>query len=124
MTIAGLGIDLVELDRLQHILNKDNREIFLKKIFSADEIKYCESYGRPVERYGARFAAKEAFIKAWGKGGLRLAEIEVIHDDHGAPAYKISTSIQEQLNSRGIHHTYLSLTHTKTAASAVAVFEQ
>jgi holo-[acyl-carrier protein] synthase len=83
--IQGIGIDLVENERIEKIIGKWGQK-FLQRVFSEGEINYCGRHIQASLHYGARFAAKEAFLKALGIGlgmGVKLREIEVVHDDHG-----------------------------------------
>src|SRR5688572_7730289 len=84
--IAGNGIDIVEVSRIADKLSKGNS--FRDKVFSAREIEHCERSANPNENFAARFAAKEAFLKATGKGlllGYDLKDIEILNDAHGKP---------------------------------------
>jgi len=90
--IQGIGIDLVENERIEKIISKWGHK-FLQRVFSEGEINYCGRHIQSSLHYGARFAAKEAFLKALGIGlgrGVQLREIEVVHNDQGKP--DLSTS--------------------------------
>ena len=86
--IAGLGMDLIDLDRVRHALQK-NGEAFALRICTPDEWAYCRKHADPVPRLAARFAAKEAVAKALGTGiGEKCAftDVEVVRNDAGAPS--------------------------------------
>ncbi len=82
--IYGIGIDLIEVERIRRQLDRSDR--FIKRIFTPDEIVYCESKKNKAQNYAARFAAKEAFFKALGTGwrsGLAFNHVEIINDSLG-----------------------------------------
>jgi holo-[acyl-carrier protein] synthase len=124
--IYGIGIDLVENDRLDRIINKWGSK-FLQRVFSAGEIKYCEKHAQAAVNYGARFAVKESFLKALGIGigmGVKLKEIEVVHDDKGKPDLVLWGEAKTQIEKRDIGKIHLSLTHTRNYATAIVLLEK
>lgn len=124
--IYGIGIDLVENDRLARIIDKWGSK-FLCRVFSEDEIKYCEKHVQRAIHYGARFAAKESFLKALGLGlgmGVKLTDIEVIHDNKGKPDLALWGEAGRQIKNRGIDKVHLSLTHTGNFATAIVLLEK
>ena len=85
-SIYGLGTDIVDISRIKKLLNKNKK--FINRIFSVNEIKYCESRSNKIASYAKRFAAKEAFTKALGTGvskGIFFNEISVNNNKDGAP---------------------------------------
>lgn len=124
--ICGIGIDLVENDRLAKIIAKWGSK-FLQRVFSEGEIKYCEKHVQAEINYGARFAAKESFLKALGMGlgmGIKLKEIEVAHDKKGKPELILHGGAKAQIEQRNIGKIHLSLTHTRNYASAIVLLEK
>jgi len=124
--ICGIGIDLVENERLEKIVAKWGTK-FLKRIYTEQEIKYCSKHVYSSINYGARFAAKESFLKALGIGlgmGVTLKEIEVIHDEKGKPDLRLYGSAKKQIEKRNIEKIHLSLTHTKRYATAIIILEK
>ncbi len=124
--IEGIGIDLVENDRIEKIIRKWGQK-FLQRVFSPEEIIYCSRHIQASIHYGARFAAKEAFLKALGVGlgmGARLREIEVVHDDNGKPDISVRDGALLLLEKREIKRIHLSLTHTKNYATAIVLLEK
>src|SRR5664280_460107 len=112
--IQGIGIDLVENDRIEKIMRKWG-EKSLQRAFSEEEINYCGKHIQASLQYGARFAAKEAFLKALGIGlgmGVKLREIEVVHSDQGEPDLSLRDEAHLQIEKREIKRIHLSLTHT------------
>jgi len=124
--IYGIGIDLVENDRLAKIIAKWGSK-FLQRVFSEDEINYCERHVQAAINYGARFAAKESFLKALGMGigmGVKLREIEVGHDENGKPELILHGGAKIQIETRSIEKIHLSLTHTGSYATAIVLLEK
>lgn len=123
--VSGIGIDLIETTRVAEKIAKD--EGFREYVFSESEIAYCESKTNKAEHYAARFAAKEALLKALGTGfpgGLALNEIEVRSDDSGKPEFDFSGNSGIAIRSYGIGQIYLSLSHLKDIACAMVVIEK
>jgi holo-[acyl-carrier protein] synthase len=123
--IVGLGIDMIEVERVREKLGKSNG--FREKVFSLSEVTYCEAQGSKDEHYAARFAAKEAFLKASGYGfqlGLELADIEVLHDSLGKPVIKLRGHFAEEAVKNNWNKIHLSLSHLKSMACAVVILEQ
>jgi holo-[acyl-carrier protein] synthase len=123
--IKGIGIDTIELDRIARVYARYN-ERFLKRIFAPEEQAYALRYKDPVPRLAARFAAKEACMKALGTGwnsGVRWRDIVVVNDKRGKPELKLygnAKTFFEKLSADRIH---LSITHSKQHATAVVIFE-
>src|ERR1700712_3723066 len=123
--IAGLGIDIVDVERIAEKLNKGNG--FRDLVFSANEIAYCENKPNKFEHYAARFAAKEAFFKALGTGwlnGTAFNEVEIINNELGKPEVVLLGETNITISTVGITNIMVSLTHIKTAASAVVIIEK
>lgn len=124
--IYGVGIDLVENERLTKIIAKWNSK-FLERVFSEGEIIYCSKHVQSAIHYSARFAAKESFLKALGIGlgmGVKLREIEVVHDPNGKPDLMLRGEAKAQIEKRNIEKIYLSLTHTRNYATAIVLLEK
>jgi holo-[acyl-carrier protein] synthase len=124
--IAGIGIDLVENDRLARIIAKWGSK-FLQRVFSESEINYCEKHAQAALNYGARFAAKESFVKALGIGlgmGVKLKEIEVVNDKNGKPDLALCGEAKAQIEKRNIVKVHLSLSHTQSYATAIVLLEK
>jgi len=123
MGVLGLGVDIVEIDRMREALERRPR--IKERIFSEDERWYCEHRSRPEIHYALRFAAKEAVLKALGTGfkGMRFCDVEVVREQSGRPVPKLSGRAAEVAAELGVieMHLSLSFTHTTAVASAVAV---
>jgi len=125
--ITGLGVDIVEIDRMRTALERHPR--IRERLFSADERAYCDKRNKPEIHYAMRFAAKEAVLKALGTGfseGIRFTDVEVLRDDRGRPKPRLSGRAEEVAAAAGVveMHLSLSFTHTNAVASAVAITEQ
>jgi holo-[acyl-carrier protein] synthase len=123
VSVLGLGVDIVEIDRMKLALERTPR--LAERIFSEDERWYCEHKARPYVHYAMRFAAKEAVLKALGTGfsGMRFRDIEVVREDNGRPTPHLSGRAAERAAELGVveMHLSLSFTHTTAVASAVAI---
>ena len=123
--IVGVGIDMIEVARVEEKISKGNG--FKEAVFSLSEIDFCESKKNKFEHYAARFAAKEAFLKATGFGltiGYTLSEIEVSNDVNGKPMLTLNGNFKAQADQRKWNKLHVSLTHLKDVASAVVIIEQ
>jgi holo-[acyl-carrier protein] synthase len=123
--IAGLGIDLIEVERIAIKIKKNND--FRDLVFSQTEIDYCEGQARPHESYAARFAAKEAFFKALGTGwlsGTAFNEVEIIHTKEGLPQLNFLGETAQLMQTIGITNVMVSLTHVKEMAAATVIIEK
>ena len=122
--IAGLGIDMIEVERVAEKIGKESG--FRELAFSKKEIEYCDAKANKFEHYAARFAAKEAFLKAIGTGwasGTAFNEIEVFNDANGKPEIMLLGQTAITLAVMGHQKISVSLSHLKTIASAVVIIE-
>jgi holo-[acyl-carrier protein] synthase len=122
--IKGIGIDIIEIERVQEKIGRDNG--FKQKVFSDAEISFCESKANRGQHYAARFAAKEAFLKATGFGltaGFSLHQIEVCSDETGRPYIALHGTFREQAAKYGWNKIHVSLSHVHAAACAVVIIE-
>jgi len=123
--VAGIGIDLIETLRVAEKIAKDSG--FREYVFSENEIAYCESKTNQFEHFAARFAAKEALLKALGTGfpgGLVLNEIDVTSDDSGKPEFKFLGNSATAIKAFELGQIHLTLSHLKDIACAMVVIEK
>jgi holo-[acyl-carrier protein] synthase len=123
--IVGTGIDITEVDRIARAIARYG-ERFLRRVFTEAEIRYCESKKNKAERYAARFAAKEAALKAIGTGwrqGVAWREIEVGREPGGRPTVSFSGKVRQHAERLGARRASLSLTHTESTAMAQVILE-
>ena len=121
---SGIGIDIIEVDRIEKRIG--NESGFREFIFHPSEIEYCESKTNKYEHYAARFAAKEALLKALGtglNGGLVLNEVAVVNDKAGKPEFNFYHSAFQLMESKGKLVIHLSLSHLKSIAIGMVVIE-
>jgi len=109
----GVGIDMVEVARIEKLTKKNDR--FLKRTFTESELEYCLGAKNKYERLAVRFAAKEAGWKAMGIEGIALKDIEVIETQNGRPVLKCADKRSKNL------HFHISLSHTKDYGCAVVM---
>ena len=122
--IVGVGIDIIEVERVMAKVNKDNG--FRELIFSKNEIGFCEA-NLKSENYAGRFAAKEAFLKATGWGlllGSNLSDIEIETDDHGKPSIRLSGEFKTKAEQNNWNKIHVSISHLKEIACAVVIIEK
>ena len=123
--IEGVGIDSVEVSRMETLISKGN--LFRDRAFTPLETDYCLSQGHSAQSFAARFAAKEAFVKALGtgfSGDLDFLQIEVSNKATGQPQLSVSGAADTILKDRKIKTIHLSLTHTNTIATAIVILEK
>ena len=117
-----VGIDLVEVDRIERLLDRDSA--IYEKVFSDTEQRYARGKRFPFQRFAARFAAKEALFKAMGtglSGDLDWRDIEVRNERSGKPVLRLSGSTAIKANEMGVMGSYLSLSHTEKYAIALVI---
>ena len=123
--IVGTGIDIAEVPRIAESIARFG-DRFLKRVFTEGEIHYCDSKANRVERYAARFAAKEAAMKALGTGwnrGVRWRDVEVSRQPGGRPTIVFHGKAAEFAAQLGAKNTALSLSHTPEQAIASVILE-
>jgi holo-[acyl-carrier protein] synthase len=121
MNIVGVGTDLVEIERFR--LAVERRARLPERLFSDDERAYAFRHRDPVPRLAARFAAKEAVMKALGVGlgAFKLRDVEVVRRRSGAPVIGLHGKAAVLADERGVGAWHLSLTHSESMAMAVAI---
>ncbi|HEV2287839.1 MAG TPA: holo-ACP synthase [Candidatus Acidoferrales bacterium] len=123
--IVGIGADIAEIDRVEAAIARHGRP-FLERVFTPVEIAHCERHKAKFERYAARFAAKEAAMKALGTGwrkGVRWRDIEVKNEASGKPGLTLEGQAAEHAARLGAKHILLSITHSGNLAFAQVILE-
>jgi holo-[acyl-carrier protein] synthase len=123
--IVGLGLDIAEVDRVAEAITRYGPAI-LERLYTPREVAYCESHKNKFERYAARFAAKEAAMKALGTGwkrGVRWREIEVSNVPGGKPTVRLEGVARNIADGLGVRNISLSITHSGNLALAEVIFE-
>src|SRR5438552_9332168 len=114
MSVLGIGVDMVEVERIQHSLDRFG-ERFMKRVFTDGEIAYCQSMKYPARHFGARFAAKEALSKAFGTGigkAMGWRDIDVRKKESGEPFIVLSGGAESLARARKVGGVLVSLSHT------------
>ena len=124
--IVSIGVDIIEVYRIRETLERTPR--FVERVFTEKEREYCEARGAAAaQSYAARFAAKEAFLKAlrtgW-RGKIGWQDIEIKNDEQGAPYFEISGEAREILENLGANKIHLSISHTTEHAIANVILEK
>jgi len=123
--IVGMGIDVAEVPRIQAVI-ESQRDRFLRRVFTLDEVAYCEQFKNKYERYAGRFAVKEAAMKALGTGwsrGVRWVDVEVVRQRGGRPSLALKGEAKKIADGMGVKNIAVSITHTSEQAIAQVIFE-
>jgi holo-[acyl-carrier protein] synthase len=123
--IVGTGIDIAEVPRIQQSIERFG-DRFLNRIYTQGERRYCDSKANRVERYAARFAAKEAAMKALGTGwshGVRWRDCEIVRMPGGRPTMAFHGKAGEFAAKMGVKNAALSISHTAEQAIAQVILE-
>jgi holo-[acyl-carrier protein] synthase len=115
--VTGIGIDLLEIDRLERALARRPR--LARRLFTDAEIDYAAARARPAQHLAARFCAKEAVAKALGLSGWAFKDIEVVATD-AQPSVRLTGTPAKRASGRAVS---VSLTHTRATAGAAAIAE-
>jgi holo-[acyl-carrier protein] synthase len=118
--IVGLGVDICEIARMERALAR--HATMRERVFTPDEIAYCDSKARPAESFAGRFAAREATIKALGGyRGKRWRDISVGRARSGAPSIVLAGLARARADALGVTDVLVTFTHEKTNAVAFAI---
>lgn len=123
--IFGIGIDIIEVPRVEKLTKKDDK--FIKKIFTQTEIDYCRKFKNGAQNFAGRFAVKEAFMKAMGTGfsnGVKFSEIETVNDKLGKPEIVLYGGTKDKFEESNLKFSHVSIAHLKDYATAVVVIEK
>jgi holo-[acyl-carrier protein] synthase len=123
--IVSIGTDIIEVYRIGETIARTPR--FVDRVFTDAEQKYCESKGvAAIQSYAARFAAKEAFLKAlktgW-RGKITWQDMEILNDADGVPSIQVKGEARRILNEIGEPRIHLSISHTTEHALAFVILE-
>lgn len=123
--IVGLGVDLTRASRFTRLLAQEKRGV-ITRVFTPGELAYALAMKDPAPHLAARFAAKEAFVKALGLGlrsGMSWQEIEVVRNDLGAPSLRLFGHALEHAAQRQVTNIHLSYSHDGDYATATVILE-
>ena len=126
MAAAGIGVDMLEISRMERVIER--RPNFLRRVFTEEERAYCERSARPAEHYAARWAAREAVVKALGCGfgnGVGIRDVSVARDERGVVRARLTGGAAKVAMEKGVVEVALSISYTRevAVANAVAVTE-
>jgi holo-[acyl-carrier protein] synthase len=125
--ILGVGVDIVDVQRMERTLRQRWGETFLNRVFSEEEIATCRHSPHPAQGFAARFAAKEALVKALGTGfsrGITPNKVRVKGGDRSRPAIELTDAAIKVAEAMNVGEIHVALTHTAMAACAVVVVER
>ena len=122
--IKGIGIDIVQVKRIENILNKWGDKL-LNRIYTDQEKKYCQKKDEKYIHLAARFAAKEALVKMLGTGmkQIKWSDIEIINDERGKPKIKLYGNADKEAEKQNINNIHISISHEKEYAVAQVIGE-
>jgi holo-[acyl-carrier protein] synthase len=123
MEILGIGTDIIECPRIGKMIEQHG-ELFLRRVFTDREIRYCQSRKHAIEHFAGRWAAKEAILKSIGTGwsrGIAWTDLEVRNGFDGQPHVRVCGGAKEAALRRGIGDILISISHCRTYATAYAL---
>lgn len=123
MNIVGIGTDIVECVRIAQMIEKHG-ELFLERVFTPREMRYCQGRKHATEHFAGRWAAKEAILKCLGTGwrkGICWTDMEVRNDPQGAPRVYLAGAAREQAQKLDISDIWLTISHCRAYATAYAL---
>ncbi|MDD2852896.1 MAG: holo-[acyl-carrier-protein] synthase [Desulfuromonadaceae bacterium] len=123
--IYGIGTDIVEIERFQRFVDEGNTAL-LNRIFTGHERTFCDARKNCAASYAARFAAKEAFVKALGTGvrdGIAFHDVEIVNDELGKPEFNLTGKAHALCVTKSLGPAFLSLSHDGGNAVAMVVLE-
>jgi holo-[acyl-carrier protein] synthase len=123
MDIFGIGTDIVECVRIGRMIERHG-ELFLRRVFTEREIRYCNGRKRVTEHFAGRWAAKEAILKALGTGwrkGICWTDMEIRHDELGKPRVLVGGAVKDYLIQHRIADILISISHCRNYATAYAL---
>lgn len=123
MDIIGIGTDITECLRIARMIERHG-ELFIGRIYTADEIQYCQSRRQATQHFAGRWAAKEAVLKALGTGwvkGISWRDIEILNEPSGQPVVELRGGAKEVARQLGITRMLVSISHCHTHATAYAI---
>ncbi len=122
-TILGIGADITECLRIARMIEQHG-ELFINRVYTAAEVRYCRSRRESTQHFAARWAAKEAVLKALGIGtrrGVALTDIEIRKAPSGCPAVAVRGAIKDIVERLGVAEVLVSIAHCRTHATAYAM---
>jgi holo-[acyl-carrier protein] synthase len=123
MSIFGIGTDIVECLRIAQMVERHG-ELFIARVYTQQEIQYCQSRRQATQHFAGRWAAKEAVLKALGTGwrrGISWRDVEVRNERSGSPVVTLYGGARDYMEQQGISQILISISHCRSHATAYAV---
>ena len=123
LAVVGIGTDIVECLRIAQMIERHG-ELFINRVYTPLEIRYCQSRKQSTQHYAGRWAAKEAILKALGTGwrrGISWRNVEVRNDQGGRPVVGLRGGAHEAVELFGIRQILVSISHCRSHATAYAI---
>jgi len=123
LNVLGIGTDIVECLRIAQMIERHG-ELFINRVYTPHEIRYCQSRKQATQHFAGRWAAKEAILKALGTGwrrGISWRDIEVRNDQSGRPVVGLRGGARDIVEQRGIREMLVSISHCRSHATAYAL---
>ena len=121
--VIGIGTDITECLRIARIIERHG-ELFINRVYTSDEIRYCRNRKQTTEHFTGRWAAKEAVLKALGTGwrrGISWRDIEVLNEPGGKPIVNVHGGAKQVVEQLGITRLLITISHCHTHATAFAI---
>jgi holo-[acyl-carrier protein] synthase len=123
MEIIGIGTDITECLRIARMIERHG-ELFVDRVYTPEEVRYCQNRKQSTQHFAGRWAAKEAVLKALGTGwvrGVSWRDVEILNESGGKPVVAIHDGAKEVARRQGITKIFISISHSRTHATAYAV---
>jgi holo-[acyl-carrier protein] synthase len=123
LNVLGIGTDIVECLRIAQMIDRHG-ELFITRVYTPYEIRYCQSRRQATQHFAGRWAAKEAVLKALGTGwrrGISWRDVEVRNDSAGRPVVALGGGAREIVEQQGIGQVLVSISHCRSHATAYAM---
>lgn len=123
MRIVGIGTDIVECLRIAQMIDRHG-ELFVNRVYTPAEIRYCQSRKQATQHFAGRWAAKEAILKALGTGwrrGISWRDMEVRNDEQGRPQVALRGAVRDLVEQLGVREILVSISHCRSHAMAYAL---
>ena len=121
--ILGIGTDITECLRIARMIERHG-ELFINRVYTPDEIAYCQSRKQATQHFAGRWAAKEAILKALGTGwrkGISWQDIEIRNEPGGRPVVAVRGGVKDAVEKLGIAEIHVSISHCRSHATAMAI---
>jgi holo-[acyl-carrier protein] synthase len=121
--ILGIGADITECLRIARMIERHG-DLFINRVYTPEEIRYCQNRKQATQHFTGRWAAKEAVLKALGTGwrrGISWCDIEVRNEPGGRPVVGVRGGVKEVVEQLGVTRLLVSISHCRTHATAYAI---